>query len=275
MPIPEADAISIFSVDEPRATETPLIVEVPHAGVYVDPESLAQCTAPGKSIGQDADLYVSDLFKAAPDYGAHFIYSHMSRYVCDLNRSEDDLDAHTTPGGTVASSPHGVVWRKTTEGRPALVAPLTRTEVERRLELVYRPYHQALYNLVQKKRDKFGFVILLCGHSMPSFGRLGERRADVVPGSRGHTTAAAAVLQAAEKTAAASRYDLSHDSPYRGGFTTGHYGSPTFHIHAMQIELARRLYMDEQSLSKLGDEFQRCKNFCNTLLSSLSDLRLR
>lgn len=275
MPIPADDAPRTFSVEEPRAVETPVIVEIPHAGIYIDPESLAHCTAPGKSIGQDADLYVSELFQSAPDFGAHLIYSHLSRYVCDLNRSEDDLDAHTTQGGTVASSPHGVVWRKTTEGRPALLAPLARTEIERRLKLIYRPYHEALYDLVQKKREKFGFVILLCGHSMPSFGRLGERRADVVPGSRGRTTTASAVLEVAERAAADARYDLAHDAPYRGGFTTGHYGSPTFHIHAMQIELARRIYMDEVSLSRIDGEFQRCSNFCDSLVSSLGKLRLR
>lgn len=273
--IPEASHIPTFSVEAPRVEETPVIVEVPHAGLHVDAESLAQCTAPARSIGQDADLLVSQLFENSPNYGAHLIFSHLSRYVCDLNRAEDDLDSHTTPTGTSSSSPHGVIWRKTTEGRPALLSPLSTNEVERRLNLIYRPYHRALYELVQAKRKKFGFVILLCGHSMPSFGRLGERRADIVPGSRGRSTADPLVLEAAEQAAADSKYDVAHDSPYRGGFTTGHYGSPSFHSHALQIELARRLYMSEQTLARVEGEFERCENFCLSLVERLGMLQLK
>jgi len=263
-----------FSVIEPTGPETPVIVEVPHAGLHVDAESLAYSCAPARSIGQDADLYVSELFENAPTLGASFIYSGLSRYVCDLNRSETDLDSHTTAHGTSSSSPHGVVWRKTTEGRPALIAPLPASEVERRLDLIYRPYHRALYKLIEQKREKFGFVILLAGHSMPSFGRLGERRADVVPGSRGRTSTDVEVLKTADRVCGELDYDVAHDAPYRGGFTTQHYGSPHAHVHAMQIELARRIYMDENNLARIPDRFQQCQNFCDALVAALGQLKL-
>lgn len=262
-----------FTIIPPSAPETPLIVEVPHAGLHIDPESLAVCAAPARSIGQDADLYVSELFAGAPSFGATYLYSNMSRYVCDLNREENDYDAHTSLGGVSASSPHGVVWRKTTEGRPALLAPLSQGEIDRRLDLIYRPYHKALGRLIQEKRARFGFAVLLCGHSMPSFGRLGERRADVVPGSRGKTSAAPLVLRAAELSAEDSDYSLSHDNPYRGGFTTAHYGSPGAGIHALQIELSRRLYMDESLLARNAN-FPLCVEFCNRLMKRLAELRL-
>ncbi len=263
-----------FSVIEPTVNETPVIVEVPHAGLGMDAQSLAYCTAPGRSIGQDADLLVSELFAHAPKTGAHLIYSHLSRYVCDLNRAEDDFDQHTSPCGRSHSAPHGVVWRKTTDGRPALSAPLSSQEIERRLNLIYRPYHLALYDLIQEKRKKFGFVVILCGHSMPSFGRLGERRADLVPGSRGRTTAHPSVLDCCDRVAAQARYDVAHDSPYRGGFTTGHYGLPASNIHALQLELARRIYMDESTLCSISERFDACKVFCTELVTELGKLRL-
>lgn len=260
-----------FLVNEPRVAETPVIVEVPHAGLGLDPNSLSYCVAPTRSIGRDADLYVDQLFADAPDHGAHLICSTMSRYVCDLNRSESDLDEQTSPVGTSTSSPHGVVWRKTTEGRPALNSPLPGTEIERRLEMIYRPYHQRLEQLVREKLDRFGVVVLLCAHSMPSFGRLGERRADVVPGTQGRTTAGAEVIFACDRTAADFNYDVAHDSPYRGGFTTTHYGSPGSHVHAVQIELARRLYMDEANLTKSAG-FAQCARFCAQLTQALGRL---
>lgn len=268
-----SDSVAPFSLEAPRTAETAVVVEVPHAGLQLDPASLALCAAPARSIGQDADLYVSELFAAAPDQGAHLLASNLSRYVCDLNREETDFDEHTSLGGTSPSSPHGVVWRKTTEGRPALLAPLSAAEIQRRLDLIHRPYHQTLRELLESKRRKFGFAILLCGHSMPSFGRLGERRADVVPGSRGRTSADGAVIRAAELAAEKSSYGVSHDNPYRGGYSTFHYGSPGGKVHALQIELARRLYMDERTLGK-NEGFGRCAEFCARLVASLGQLRL-
>jgi N-formylglutamate amidohydrolase len=192
--------------------------------------------------------------------------------VCDLNRAEDDLDELTSPVGTKSGSPHGVVWRRTTENRPAIVAPLPGTEIERRLESIYRPYHAALAHLVRDKLNRFGVAVLICGHSMPSFGRLGERRADVVPGSQGKSTAGRPVIVACELAASEAGYDLVHDTPYRGGFTTSHYGSPQGGMHALQIELARRLYMDERSLVQDLEKFQVCKNFCSSLVAKMAAL---
>lgn len=264
--------LSPFEIHAPRGPESPVVVEVPHAALHIDPPSMAYCCAPIRSIGQDADLFVDELFVDAPDHGAHLISARFSRYVCDLNRSEDDLDELTSPVGTKSGSPHGVIWRKTTENRPAIVAPLPGTEIERRFELIYRPYHTALSGLIQSKLSQFGVVILICGHSMPSFGRLGERRADVVPGSQGKSTAGRSVISACELAAHEAGYDVAHDTPYRGGFTTTHYGSPKAGVHALQIELARRLYMEERSLVRNSSDFQHCRNFCSSLVAKMAAL---
>ncbi|HSC89515.1 MAG TPA: N-formylglutamate amidohydrolase [Polyangiaceae bacterium] len=262
-----------FSVENARSVETPVIVEVPHAGISLDPESMALCAAPVRSLGRDADLFVDRLFADAPDEGASLLVGKASRYLVDLNRAPDDLDSHTTPGGKSTGSPHGVVWRRTTEGRPALAGPLPQSEVQRRLDLVYWPYHRALERLVAEKIQRFGFALLLCGHSMPSFGRLGERRADVVPGTRGRTTAAATAIDALDQLARQHGFDVAHDTPYRGGYTTERYGRPEERLHAIQIELARRLYMDETAL-RPGAGFETARRFCRELVRHLGTLRL-
>ncbi len=262
-----------FQVETARSRETPVVVEVPHAGIVLDPESLALCAAPARSLGRDADLFVDRLFQDAPDEGASYIRGEASRYLVDLNRAPDDLDSHTTPGGNASASPHGVVWRRTTEGRPALSGPLPQSEIQRRLELLYFPYHRALERLVAAKIETFGFAIVLCGHSMPSFGRLGERRADVVPGSRGGTTTSPLLLGLVDELARAHGLDVAHDVPYRGGYTTERYGRPFEGCHALQVELARRLYMDETAL-RPGPGFDACRAFCRELVRRLGALRL-
>jgi N-formylglutamate amidohydrolase len=247
----------------------------------VDPLSAVTLAAPVRSLGRDADLYVDELYQDAPSLGATMLVAHTSRYVCDLNRAETDLDALSAEGAQGRSWPHGLIWRSTTDDQPAVYAPLGRKELERRLDSIYRPYHRTLAKLIEHKRKRFGFAILLCGHSMPSQGRAGHTdegvpRADVVPGSRGYTTAAKDVINSSEDIAAVEfDWSVKHDDPYRGGFSTTHYGRPSKNVHALQIELARRLYMNEETLSKKPSDFKRARKYCSSLVAHLGALSLR
>lgn len=260
------------------ARATPLVVEVPHAGLFVDAPSLATLVAPAIALGRDADLYVNELFQDAPDVGAALIASDVSRYVIDLNRAETDIDALAVEGATRRTTPHGLIWRTTTEGRSALSSPLTTTELSRRLDTYYRPYHAAIRRLLDARVAEFGFAILLCAHSMPSRGRdghqdSGRERADIVPGSRGRTSAAANVIDTVDRHARQAGFSIAHDQPYRGGFSTGHYGRPDQNVHAVQIELSRRLYMDERTLERRPGEFDRIRAFCRELVRTLGGVR--
>jgi N-formylglutamate amidohydrolase len=268
-----------FRVVEPRSTETAVVVEVPHAGLTVDAVSAATLVAPVRSLGVDADLYVDALYADAPDEGATLLAAELSRYVCDLNRAEGDVDPLAAAGGTAQRAPHGLIWRDTTEGQRALSTPLTRQELQRRLDEYYHPYHATLQQLLRRKREKFGYVILLAGHSMPSRGRKGHSdtgrdRADVVPGSRSRTTAAAAVIDTPDRLAAARGWSVAHDDPYRGGFTTYNYGRPDLGQHAVQVELSRRLYMDEATLEK-SSGFIETRAYCRQVVRALGEVDLR
>lgn len=268
-----------FTVTAPRSPPTPVVVEVPHAGLLLDAEALASLAATARSLGADADLYVDELYQDAPDTGAALLVAHVNRYVCDLNRAEGDVDALAVEGGAARSSPHGLVWRTTTEGRPALLGALPYAEYERRLERYHRPYHRALEELLEERRRLHGYAILLCAHSMPSRGRdghedAGVERADVVPGSRGRTTASAPVIDLVDGLSRAAGFRVRHDEPYRGGYSTVHYGRPHDNVHAIQIELARRLYMDERTLAKRPEPFAKLRAFSKELVKELGALRL-
>jgi N-formylglutamate deformylase len=257
-----------FRVVRPEGREIPVVVEVPHAGLRLDPVSLALCVAPARSIGRDADLFVDELYADAPSVGASLLVAEMSRYVCDLNRDPTDLDRETSEVGRLDGSAYGVIWRKSTDGYRALGSELSASEVERRLRDYYRPYHEALENLLQQKRERFGYVVLLCAHSMPSLGRGGELRADVVPGTRGRSSAHPELVNEVEALALSAGKSVRHDDPYRGGFSTEHYGRPAARQHALQVELARRLYMDEAEL-RPNAGFSACRTFCKSLVEHL------
>src|SRR5580704_8176043 len=123
-----------FEVFEPTGTETPVVVEVPHAGLDLPAPFLEPLTAPARAIGRDADLYVDALYEDAPAEGATVLVCRMSRYAVDVNRAETDVDAEVVEGarGDVTLH-HGLVWRTTSEGDPALARKLTREELDERL----------------------------------------------------------------------------------------------------------------------------------------------
>jgi N-formylglutamate amidohydrolase len=267
-----------FSVLEPSAEETPVIVEIPHAGLAVDGLSLATLAAPARSVGRDADLWVDELYTDAPKAGATVLVAHLSRYVVDLNRSERDVDAESVEGAPAsARATRGIVWRLTSDGARVLDAPLTRRELDRRLDSYYRPYHRMIAELIERKRARFGHAILIAAHSMPSIGRAAHHdpqvhRADVVPGTRGRTSAAGPFIDAVDAHAREAGFSVAHDDPYQGGFTTLNYGRPAEATHVVQVELARRLYMDETSLQKTAG-FDRLRTFCRDLVERIARVK--
>jgi N-formylglutamate amidohydrolase len=259
--------------------ETPLIVEIPHAGVFVPPEFMPDLIAPARAIGRDADLHVDDLYEEVHKDGASLLVSRTSRYVVDLNRAEDDVDVDSAVSGRGAASPRGVVWRMTTEGERALRAPLSPEALELRLSVVYRPYHAALRALIDRKVATFGRAVILAAHSMPSVARamhgdVGQVRADVVPGSQGRTSAAGKYIDAVDAHARRRGWSVAHDEPYKGGFTTQHYGRPRDNVHVVQVELARRLYMNESTYRRTPGAFEGVAAWCRELARRLGALAL-
>jgi N-formylglutamate amidohydrolase len=301
-----------FELLAPTGPETPVLVEVPHAGLDLPAPFLEPLAAPARALARDADLYVDALYEDAPAEGASMIIARASRYVVDLNRAEGDVDGEVVEGGRAdVRMHHGLVWRTTSDGEPALARKLRPDELEERLELVWRPYHRALASLIARKVERFGMAVVLAAHSMPSVergvarggareawgqrggaretwgprggarlseqgtGRLDESRAraDVVPGTRGRRSAGARFIDAVEAHAAASGWSVRHDDPYAGGFTTQHYGRPAQGVHAVQVELARRLYLDEATL-RPNENFTSARSWCRELVSRLGRLAL-
>src|SRR5262245_21657164 len=116
-----------FIVERPDPSrELPVVVEVPHAGLMIDPPSLAYMVAPLRSLGRDADLYVDEVFAGAASWGATSPVATLSRFVVDLNRARDDYDALAAEEGPAENRPRGLLWRTTTEGEPILLKRLPR-----------------------------------------------------------------------------------------------------------------------------------------------------
>jgi len=269
-----------FTLHRPKV-QRPVLVEIPHAGLAI-PEDLGQeLRAPLDSVLRDADLFVDKLYADAPEHGASMLEAHISRYVVDLNRAPHDVDLQTVPDHPAPRGvqARGVVWRTTTGGQPLLRRPLTYRQLQDRLARYHRPYHDALRAELGRLRERFGFALCLAAHSMPSRGRtLGSdritRRPDVVPGTRGGTSADRRLIELVDAHFTEAGLSVRHDDPYRGGYTTAHYGRPREGWHVVQIEINRALYVHEATSRPKQTEFEELQRVLEELVAKVAKLTL-
>ncbi len=273
-----------FRVERPTVQTLPVVVDVPHAGEWI-PEAVSdEMTVGDLVLRRDLDLYVDQIWQRAPELGATLIASHVSRYVVDLNRASDDVSPETVRGGHRMARPgyygdRGVVWRTTTDGIPVMASPMSQETFKRRIALFHTPYHQTIQAELDRVREKFGYCILVDGHSMPSMGRAGHsdpgsRRADIVPGTADGASCAKAIANAVERHYKVQGYEVRPNTPYKGGWITRHFGRPAQKQHAIQIEVNRDLYMDETTFEIKEHGIERLAEACIALLPILGELEL-
>ena len=271
--------MSFVEITAPKTTPTPVLVEVPHSGLQVPHELEGEIDATPLAVLRDSDIYVDQLYERAPQNGATLLVSRVSRYVVDLNRGRDEVDSAAVPRHPQARHipARGVVWRARTDGTPLLRAPLTVDQFARRIQQYYDPYHDKLREVAARMREEHGHVVILAAHSMPSagrrvFGGRHIRRADVVPGTRGRSTADGRIIDLVDAHFKEAGMSVKHDDPYRGGWTTSSYGAPKRGQHAIQIELNRALYVDERTSEIKKDDFARLQRVLDELVSKLGEL---
>jgi N-formylglutamate amidohydrolase len=127
-----------------------------------------------------------------------------------------------------------------------------------------------LRQLVLDTRAEFGLAVLIDCHSMPSTvrGVHGRLRPDIVLGDRYGTSCATELTDLTAQILTRFGYSVSRNKPYAGGFITEHYGQPARGLHAVQIEINRRLYMDELTLEKT-DRFEPLRADLGRMISAL------
>ena len=256
-----------FEIERPQRQTLPLVVASPHSGDRYPDDLLAASRLDAQELRRSEDFLVQRLAADAPALGAPLIAALFPRAYVDVNREPYELDPalfdEPLPAYANSRSPRvaaglGTVARVVASGREIYSRPLPVAEALQRVERCYVPYHRALAALVAETQARFGFCILLDCHSMPTLrepfdqGAAGVR-ADVVLGDGHGSTAAPGVVQRATEALAAEGLQVAHNVPYAGGFVTRHYGRPEAGVHGLQIEIARRLYMDEARLEALPD----------------------
>jgi len=222
---------------------TPLLIDVPHCGTFVPPALADGLTAAGRRL-LDTDWHVDKLYDFAPRLGASLMCATHSRYVADLNRDPDGRPLY--PGADNTE----VCPLKTFHDEPIWEAGRApdSADVARRIETYWRPYHAQLAADIAALKARFGFCVLLDGHSifseLPRFftGKL----PDLNLGTADGTSCAPALQQrAAVILAGATGFTHIVNGRFKGGYITRQYGRPDARVHALQLEMAMSAYLDE------------------------------
>jgi N-formylglutamate deformylase len=238
-----------------RRGDAPLVVCFPHTGLDLP----ADCTMGlvSAELGRyDADWYIDRLYAFADDLGATTVHTALSRTVIDVNR--DPSGASLYPGQATT----GLVPIETFDGRPLYRngAEPTPTEIERRKNLYFAPYHAALAQQLARLRTLHERVVLYDCHSIRSvIPRLfpGELAVFNI-GSNAGKACDPALTERIASICAASQWSHVVNGRFTGGWTTRTCGRPADGVHAVQMELAMRGYLpDEGDPPRWSGEFAK------------------
>jgi len=222
-----------------------LLVSVPHDGRLLPADIANRMSAAGLAL-PDTDWHVARLYRFAKRLGASMLIADFSRYVVDLNRSSDDEALYDKQLST------GLCPQNTFAGEDIYQAGrgLTPTEQAQRIKEYWRPYHEQLAATLQQIKDEHGFALLWDAHSIRSSvpSLFDGELPDLNIGSNDGASCSADVAAAVAQVAGHTPYSSVLDGRFRGGFITRHYGNPKNGVCALQLEIAQRNYMDEDSL---------------------------
>lgn len=254
----------VFSMIAPTTPSVPLVFDSPHSGLTI-PQDFKPAVSDAM-VRIAADTYVEDLFKVAPEIGAPLLYAHFPRSFLDLNRSTLDVDLEMIDGNwphAYRESPSakrgmGLIWRYAWGDQLMYDHKLSVAEVEARIQKYWHPYHQELVRLLDKTHARFGRVYHINCHSMPAIGHAlspdpaGTIRADIVVGDYDGVSSEPAFVDLVIKTLSGFGYSVSRNIPFKGAQLVSAYSDPSKQRHSIQIELNRKLYMDEKSREKIS-----------------------
>lgn len=221
-----------------------LLVSMPHAGTFV-PHSVGRHFNDIAALRPDTDWHMPRLYDFVAALDATVMVASYSRYVIDVNRppgGENLYPGRDTPllcpVDTFDCQP---LYRD---------AGPTRDEIERRVETLWKPYHRRLAAELERIRALHGIAVLWDAHSIVSRApRLFEGRISDFNLGTADDTSCDPGLSEALRAALARHGDRTSvlNGRFKGGYITRSFGRPAAGIHAVQLEMAQALYMEERA----------------------------
>ena len=246
----------------PGTPALPLVLDSPHSG-HDFPGDFGAAVSEAE-LREGEDCFVDELYAAGPEMGAPLLAALWPRTYLDPNRHAGDVDLDLLEGPWPGEyRPSGkarlgkaLVWRTLEDGRLIYARRLSADTVAQRIERFHAPYHFSIQELMANSMQKFGKVYHLNCHSMRAVAGKqsddgeGNLRPDFVLGDRDGTSCDPAFTGFVRATLMAMGYQVKVNDPYKGVELVRAYSDPKAGRHSLQIEINKRLYMDEASLRK-------------------------
>ena len=250
-----------YSIVAPRQLGSPFVFCSPHSGRIYPKAFLASARLDAQALRKSEDCYVDELYGDVADLGAPLIAARFPRAYIDVNREPYELDpelfneplppfANTQSVRVVGGL--GTIARIVADNEEIYRERLSVAAALERVDRLYKPFHAALAGLLEDARRRFGIAILIDCHSMPSIsaGQPNTARPDFVLGDRFGVSCDGKLTRFLKEQLAETGYAVHLNRPYAGGFITEHYGRPVRGCHALQIEVNRALYLNENSFER-------------------------
>lgn len=230
----------------------PMLVSMPHLGTEI-PQELRDFYVPRALGVEDTDWHLDRLHDWLVAMDASVLKPRISRYVIDLNRPPDDQPMYPGASNTELCPTRfftgDALYRDGCEPDAA--------ERALRLDMYWRPYHDALQAELDRIRAQHGFALLWDAHSIRS--RIPWLFEGELPGLNiGTASDASADERIAKAVANAAarhpQFTQAVNGRFKGGYITRHYGRPEQHVHAVQLEMCQNLYMSETAPFEWNEE---------------------
>ncbi|MFN3314502.1 MAG: N-formylglutamate amidohydrolase [Hyphomonas sp.] len=283
LPDPAAGALpplgAPFTVAMPEAKTVPVVFASPHSGSLYPDSMLSALCVPLMDVRRTEDAFIDELFADAPRHGAALVAACYGRSVVDLNRDPHELDpamfADAPPRACALPTPRveaglGCLPRVGAKGEAIYRRQLTGAEGEQRLAGIHDAYHGFLTERLDSLRESFGRAILVDCHSMPSKQPGRRNLADIVLGDRFGASCDARLIGRIERAFRNHGLTVTRNTPYAGGYTTRRYGRPKRGLQALQIEINRGLYMDEQQITRASG-FAALRLVIDAVIADIAD----
>jgi N-formylglutamate amidohydrolase len=266
-----------FQIAQPPKQTVPFVFASPHSGRRYPADFVSGTWLSPLALRRSEDAFVDELFQDVVAQGAPLIAALFPRVYIDVNRAATELDDAMFDGilrlavearSARVAAGLGVIPRIVRDGADIYHRKLSPADAEERLARLYWPYHAALTGLVAQTREAFGTAVVVDCHSMPSAAAM----PDIVLGDRYGASASPALMRHAELSFEACGFSVARNAPYAGGYTTHLYGRREQGVHALQIEVNRTLYLDEERIER-GDGFARLRARLSEALRTLVAVR--
>ena len=266
----EKSVKNVLRIYKRNSASVPIVYDSPHSGIIYPPEFKTNATKPQLKTARDA--FVDELILESSNLGVAVLLADFPRTYIDPNRSTAEIDTSMLQGKWAREVQitrklevgMGLIRKFILPNVPMYPEKLSVAEVENRIKKYWSPYHRALKMLLDEKVAEFDAVFYIDWHSMKSKGNQmnidsGRERPDFVVSDQDGKTSSKKFRDVIIKNLTSQGYEVAVNYPYKGAELIKRYGVPTENRHAVQIEINRRLYMDEFSFLK-NDSFSVLKD---------------